>query len=257
MRNCLILGSGRSGTSMAAGVLARAGYFMGDHLYAASEGNPKGGFEDPEINGINEDLLAQVLPRRPWWIVGDLLFPTRLGYGQRWLAEIPAGTIIPCPPPIRARIDMVTRRQPYCFKDPRFSYTLPAWRPHVGDALFLCVFRHPAITVASILREVQRARYLRNLTMTADRVMRVWELMYTHVLRIHYPAGGEWLFMHYDQFFEPEALTRLGRTLDAPVDRTFPDRALNRSIPLARIRPQLLTAYRELCALAKYPFSTA
>ena len=46
-RNCLILGSGRSGTSMAAGILARAGYFMGAELWPADIGNPKGYFEDP------------------------------------------------------------------------------------------------------------------------------------------------------------------------------------------------------------------
>jgi hypothetical protein len=45
-RNCLILGSGRSGTSLAAGILAQAGYFMGDELWPVNIGNPKGQFED-------------------------------------------------------------------------------------------------------------------------------------------------------------------------------------------------------------------
>jgi Uncharacterized protein conserved in bacteria len=63
MRNCLILGSGRSGTSMVAGTLASAGYFIGDNLYPRLASNPKGFFEDPEINAINEDLLARILPK--------------------------------------------------------------------------------------------------------------------------------------------------------------------------------------------------
>ncbi|NIM13858.1 MAG: sulfotransferase family protein, partial [Candidatus Aminicenantes bacterium] len=54
MKNCLILGSGRSGTSMIAGILHKAGYFMGDNLYPPRSANPKGFFENWEINEINE-----------------------------------------------------------------------------------------------------------------------------------------------------------------------------------------------------------
>jgi hypothetical protein len=54
MRDCIVLGSGRSGTSMVAGALAKAGYFMGDRLYPARDANPLGFFEAPEINSINE-----------------------------------------------------------------------------------------------------------------------------------------------------------------------------------------------------------
>jgi len=252
MRNCLILGSGRSGTSLAAGVLGRAGYFMGERLYAADAANPKGYFEDPEINGINEDLLAQVLPRRPWGPVGDILFRSRLEYGQRWLAEIPVGTLIPCPEAIRVRIEAATARQPFCFKDPRFCYTLPAWRPSLPDSLFVCVFRHPGVTAASILTECRRAMYLRKLAITIERILRVWELMYTHVVDLHRAQGGEWMFMHYDQFFDAQALSKLAHALGASVDPAFADRALNRSAPLAEIPSHLLTLYRRLCGLAGY-----
>ena len=50
VKNCLILGSGRSGTSMIAGILHKAGYFMGDNLYPPRSANPKGFFENWEIN---------------------------------------------------------------------------------------------------------------------------------------------------------------------------------------------------------------
>jgi hypothetical protein len=42
---------------MAAGSLAKAGYFMGENLIDARKSNPKG-FEDVEVNIINEELLA-------------------------------------------------------------------------------------------------------------------------------------------------------------------------------------------------------
>ena len=42
MRNCLILGCGRSGTSMLAVSLASDGYYMGGKLYPERTANPKG-----------------------------------------------------------------------------------------------------------------------------------------------------------------------------------------------------------------------
>jgi hypothetical protein len=47
MKTCIILGSGQSGTSMVAGTLAGAGYFMGERLYRPRESNPRGFLESP------------------------------------------------------------------------------------------------------------------------------------------------------------------------------------------------------------------
>src|SRR5262249_21790216 len=77
-RNCLILGSGRSGTSMLAGMLRLAGYYMGEHLVPADPSNPKGYFEDDEVNAINEELLSPVTPPR-----------SHPAFGWRWLAAVP------------------------------------------------------------------------------------------------------------------------------------------------------------------------
>jgi len=82
MKNCIILGSGRSGTSMLAGCLAKSGYFMGDNLYPAREANPKGFFEDPEINAINEMLIAGCYENRWKWFVG-FLSRRHFEYGQK------------------------------------------------------------------------------------------------------------------------------------------------------------------------------
>src|SRR5215510_2982709 len=103
-RSCLILGSGRSGTSMLAGTLRRAGYYMGENLIPADASNPKGYFEDDEINAINEALLAPVTPA--------LSCPS---YGWRWLASVPVGTAIACPPEIARRIEAQTSKSPFCF----------------------------------------------------------------------------------------------------------------------------------------------
>src|SRR5262249_26774035 len=193
-RSCLILGSGRSGTSLLAGILHGAGYFMGENLVPADEGNPMGYFEDDEINAINEELLTPVTPA--------LDSPT---YGWRWLATVPVGTDLACSPEVSERMRTQTSLKPFCFKDPRFCYTLPVWRPFLADAVFLCVFRDPARTVTSILKECRTAAYLEGLPMDYAGAIEVWTLMYRHVLEIH-RLVGEWLFFHYDQLFRDPSL---------------------------------------------------
>lgn len=239
MRDCIVLGSGRSGTSMVAGALARAGYFMGEGLFAARAANPKGFFEAPEINGINEALLAPVTPASP-----------PLGEGQRWLA-IPSAPIGAATGDVDERIAAACARRPFCYKDPRFSFTLPAWEAHLADARRVCVFRDPALTAQSILEEVASAPYLRGLTLSPEYVLRLWTAQYREVLE-RLSRRGEWLFLHYDQALAAEGLARLGAFLDAPVDPEFPDRKLRRRTAEIEASREALDVYEELCARADY-----
>jgi hypothetical protein len=251
-RDCIILGSGRSGTSLAAGMLADAGYFMGGELWPGNVGNPKGYFEDREVNWINDELLAPLTPMRPVrrlfrWIRTDG-YP--LTVYQRWLAVVPPDSLIPCPSEIGERIKAATSHRPFCFKDPRFCYTLPLWRPYIGDAVMLCVFRHPGITANSILTECNRAEYLKGIRMDFGRALEVWEMMYRHVVEVHYPRGGDWLFVHYDQLLDGSARTRIEELLQVRTDREFADGNLKRSATVDRIAPRLLRLYERLCELA-------
>ncbi len=252
MRNCIILGSGRSGTSMTAGVLAKSGYFMGERLNPVNETNPKGQFEDREINCINEEILSLVTSVRLSNIFGRWFFKTRPVYGQRWLARVPLNTQITSTPNIEKRIQTLTIHEPFCFKDPRFSYTLSVWRPFIKNGVFICVFRHPGATVASILKQSQKVPHLRNFSISARQAFQVWELMYSHILRIHYPQGEEWLFLHYNQFLDGSAFGKLEKRLGIKVDHDFVEPHLNRSKPLDRVRSRTLSIYDDLCNLAGY-----
>jgi len=235
---------------MVAGSLSKAGYFMGDRLIVPREANPKGFFEDWDINGINEELLAPVVPKRPK-ILGKERFRYRPLEGQRWLASLPLGTEIHSSPDIAARIRQATIREPYCYKDPRFCYTLPAWEPFLRNVGFVCVFRAPAITAVSILTECREAPYLHTLEMTFRRTLKMWTSMYTHVLEIH-RYKGDWLFLHYDQLLNSDGQNRLETFLGAPVDPSFPEASLNRSSSTRRVPGQTWKVYKELCELAEY-----
>lgn len=237
---------------MTAGILSKAGYYMGDELYDGDEANPKGYFEDKEINLINEELLAQILPARPTGIFGKLFFRSRPVLGQRWLAQVPIGTTIPVPSLIAARIKAQVAHKPFCFKDPRFCYTLPAWRPLINDAVFICVFRHPGETVTSILKECRRADYLHSLKIDFSDALRVWKLMYQHILQVHYKPEERWLFVHYNQLLEGSVLRKFEEVLGAEVDRSFADAKYKRSSWVGDIPDQIKSIYERLCELSGY-----
>lgn len=254
MHNLIVLGSGRSGTSMAAGLFHKAGYFMGDDLYPPNEANPKGFFENHEINGINEDILWQVMARRPKGIAGSLFFKRRPDEGQLWLSRVPLGASITCPERVKDKIRKLVARTPFCFKDPRFSYTLPCWQPLLRDTRFVVVFRNPADTAKSILKECKDASYLHSLSISREETLKLWQLMYSHILNM-YRADGSWLFLHFDQMLDTQGLDLLEEFAGAEVDRSFPERSLKRSICNEPVPAELTVLYHILCELANYPDS--
>ncbi|ASC71569.1 hypothetical protein XM38_025210 [Halomicronema hongdechloris C2206] len=263
MKNVIILGSGRSGTSMVTGTLVKAGYFMGDDLWKAREANPKGFFEDREINSINEELLAPLIPPRIRIPASHRLKlpikhlrqhqPIRQ---QRWLACIPVNASIPISVDLAGKIQKITAREPYCLKDPRFSYTLPAWKPYLKDTVFVCVFRDPASTSNSILKECSGVWHLSNsstgIRISRRRALQIWTLMYQHILEKHYPTGGKWLFMHYNQALTSEGLSRLESFVQAPVDYSFPNPSIRRTFSREQVPKKANQIYQELCKLAEY-----
>ena len=101
-------------------------------------------------------------------------------------------------------------------------------RPFLHDAVFLCIFREPARTAHSILKECRSADYLQGLPMDLAGALDGWTLMYRHILENH-RREGDWLFFHYDQLFEDAALSRIEKILGVQVDRRFPDAQLKRS----------------------------
>ncbi len=257
MHSCLILGSGRSGTSLAAGSLAKAGYFMGERFYRPRWSNPKGFFEDVEVNAVNEAILEPVTPwtpprfrpRRLYRWVKRAIAPSHPGHGERWLARLPLGVTLTASPEVEARIRALVSRAPFCFKDPRFCYTLPVWQPWLGDTRFVCVFRDPTVSAASMRRELQTVPKLAGLKLTYADCLEIWRLMYTHILETH-SRQGHWLFLSYEQMLAGSGLERLATFLDVTPDRAFPDPALRRTLPDETMPAAVRAVYTQLCRRA-------
>lgn len=254
MRNVIILGSGRSGTSMTAGILARCGYFMGNRVYPADVANPRGYFEDGEINQVNENILAPVTFKKPKGLIGRTLFRNIPGDQQRWLARIPQGTTIRMPSHLEPKVKSILSNVPFCLKDPRFSYTLPAWWPYLENTVFIVVFRHPKVTAASIVKEYERERRssLKDFYIDFNGAVQIWECMHQHIIDNYQKLGREWRFFHYNQFFESKTYELIDSLLGVKSNREFADRKYNRTTSEKVIRNSVIKLYEHLCQLANY-----
>ncbi len=243
--NLFILGSGRSGTSLVAGLFRKSGLFLGSEFYKPRYSNPLGFFEDKEVNSINEEILIPFVPQRNF--VNGIVYgsdsPTD---GQRWLSRISLDIKTYASDELISRIKILTLNQPFCFKDPRFSYTLNVWREIINDnAKYICVFRDPAVVVASVLKEVGNMPYLQNFAISINQAFEVWRLMYQHILTKH-SKSGEWLFLHYDDLFGTNTLDKIEEFTGVKIDRDFPNISLNRSRSGLKTDDETSNIYSEL-----------
>ncbi|MEM9800499.1 MAG: glycosyltransferase [Planctomycetota bacterium] len=236
----VVLGCGRSGTSMVTGMLASAGWYVGDRPHPARDANPKGFFETPEINGINEFLLS-----------GTVTGEAPLRRMQHWLAHAPEPLEFEVDRALRERMDRLGERGPFAYKDPRFCYTLGAWRPSLEGAKFVCVFREPGACAESILKECATADYLSGVEMDRERALRVWNAMYRRILDEHV-HDGDWLFVHFDELLTPAGVERLESFVGAPVAADFPEARFKRSRSHGAVPDEIARTYDELCSRARF-----
>lgn len=255
MKNCLIFGAGRSGTSMLAGMLHQAGYYMGEGLYKGNNSNPKGFFECKAINSINERIL---LPynKRPESKILRLFcrnyvksFPTD---NQRWLSSIPPQIDIKNESTeIEESITKEISKVPFCYKDPRFSYTLPIWEKHLKrDTVFLCIFRRPNVAVKSILKECADREYLKDLYISRKHANEIWCNIYLHIFKNYKKLKDRFLFVNYDNVIAGAGIARISDLLQADIRTNFVDAALRRTLPGSISCPKAEQIYNRLCVLS-------
>lgn len=258
MKNCLIMGSGRSGTSMVAGMLYDAGYYMGEDLYPPRHSNPKGFFENAEINGINERILEKYGRKISHFLFKRTKNNTiyRPGYGQRWLLSLPVRKNVKFfDRDIEMRIKRALSRNPFAYKDPRFCYTLQVWENFLKPAVvYICIFREPHATVESILKECRSVDYLKNFTINKRNAYNVWINMYSHILVKQLKSINRFVFVHYNQVYDGSALKRLSGYLGVSLSLDFVDKGLKRSTgnPGEEIPLKAQQIYAELCRMAGY-----
>ncbi|GHH69136.1 hypothetical protein GCM10018793_01130 [Streptomyces sulfonofaciens] len=151
-----------------------------------SQFNRTGYFESLSIIDINDRMLS--------WFDGAGAVET--GEGERWLAVLPRDELR-FPEIPREMADSMREQvapRPFCLKDPRFSYTLAAWSPVLGDALRVCVFRCPQVAARSLVR---LAHGVTNVALDIPTAYEVWTHTYEYILH-NQLSTGDWLFVDYD-----------------------------------------------------------
>jgi len=241
---------------MIGGILHDAGYFMGNDLYPPGRGNPKGFFENAEINGINEKILAKYdKPLRKYLKKFYRNYTVyRPDNWQRWLMSLPVTVNIDSEnEEIAGRIIGAIRKKPFAYKDPRFGYTLPVWRKYLENAtVFICVFREPNTTMKSILKECASEEYLKNFKIDQKDAYDSWFNMYSHVIEKHLDDKGQFIFVHYDQIYSGSALPMLSNKLGVELKHDFVAKELKRTESDSSIPPKIIKVYNRLCRLAGY-----
>jgi hypothetical protein len=224
----LVAGSGRSGTSLASGILQRLGCHVPEPEVPADATNPRGFAESQWVVDFHAALLkracVQVSDARPaaWALTAELCLDEEVQRELRgWLEQQfgEAGDLV--------------------IKDPRLSWFLPLWR-RCAEALgvtprFLTMLRHPAAVIDSKQRwyggwqgDVSRAAGWVNQTLFTERATR----------------DAPRVLVRYEDLLDDwtRVMGRVGESLDLAVVRDAPaaslrtvhefvDRSLSRSRP--------------------------
>lgn len=222
----LIAGSGRSGTSLFAGILQRFGFYVPQPEVPADDTNPRGFAESKWVVDFHARLLkkarVQVSDARPaaWARTADVCLDEAVARQVRtWLAE------------------QYREADHIVIKDPRLSWFLPLWRrcaEEIGASpRFVTMLRHPAAVIESKRRwygtwqgDVGRTAGWINQTLFTERATR----------------EAPRTFVRYDDLLDDWTRTvgRVGDVLDLAIIRDAPassmrqihqfvDRTLSRS----------------------------
>jgi hypothetical protein len=258
MKNSLILGFGRSGTSLMGGILHQAGYYMGDGLYPPRHSNPKGFFECAFINGINERILRYYdynLLNDTYPDLGKVYSPFCPGEGHRWLTYI--ATDIQVKSNDRSIPEDILRAVSipnFAYKDPRFNYTLDVWLPFFKeDVVFLCMFRDPAETVESVITECATAEYLCDFAITHQLAEELWYNSYTRLLqKFNQISSRKFIFIHYEQLLSGSILDKIADFLCIKINDRFVEKTLYRTKTKYQVSVKTREVYERLCSLADF-----
>src|SRR5918998_2971605 len=200
-RPVAIVGMHRSGTSMVAKLLQRAGLNLGEEadLMPPAEENPGGFYEHLEFVKLNDEVLN--IAGAGW----DCPPAAGFNWDDAALNSFRA----------RARHLAIPleERLPWGWKDPRTSLTLPFWRSAFGPLRTVVVVRNPLEVVTSLHR---RNGFSTALALT------LWQIYAERALEDSSP--DERLVTHYDSYFlEPEReITRVLDFLGLNRDQDLP-----------------------------------
>jgi len=138
-KQLIIAGFHRSGTSMLAQEIQRAGLFLGENLVSPNIANTDGFFEDKEIFKLHENILRH--NKSSWQHCSNMMPVVPLTYKT----EIK---------------EMIKKRGnknfEWGFKDPRTAFFLAEWYEQLKNPFTVIIYRHYSETTRSLLHRASR-----------------------------------------------------------------------------------------------------
>jgi hypothetical protein len=238
-----IAGMHRSGTSMVARVLHTAGLYLGreEDLKGPSEHNRDGFWEHRKFVELNEEILNE--------LGGGWDCPPP--FPDRWTE---AEGLLRLKVKAEALLEEFADREPWGWKDPRNSLTLPFWMDRFPAMKVVVCVRNPLEVVLS-LRERNLSSYALSLIL--------WRAYNERVLAATRPENR--IVTHYDAYADDprREVRRLLDFLGLPATEEVIDRCCSvasadlrhhrlttRHLVDADVAPDLLDLYLRLCAEA-------
>lgn len=182
----VVLGAGRSGTSLLMQILVGLGGRCSEYLIPANVSNPEGFYEDVEIKDIHTELYS------------CLNVPVFLPLPENWLETN-------CARDARQRLNSVLQNllqsgsAILAIKDPRIATFLPLWvrlfNPLRVVPSYLLAVREPQSVIASFIRQYNTPAHVAEL---------VWLLRTLEALE---NTGADCFVVHYEDWFrEPKTI---------------------------------------------------
>lgn len=184
----IVLGSGRSGTSLLMQFLVAAGLYVSDNLIPTNASNTEGFYEDIEIKNIHVDLQSclnttQYLPLPKNWHETDCFQNAKLRLSQS----------------IQRLLDLKTGL--LGIKDPQISTFLPLWVKSFNSLrvvpLYILAIRDPRSVITSFMRQYGTPSHIAELT---------WLLRTLNAID---NTASDCFIAHYEKWFsDPEPLAQ-------------------------------------------------
>lgn len=179
----VVLGSGRSGTSLLMQILASLGMSTSGDMIPAKEQTPAGAYEDREIFQIQNEFVSEITPQA-MPMPAEWQENAKLPQVMKQLQEI-----------VTERIAKAATI--WGFKDPKTAVLIPLWT-RIFNSLnlvpkYILTVRNPQSVVASMQRQYNTKRNVAEL---------FWLSRYAEAL---YNTGGNCFIIHYEDWFTEKA----------------------------------------------------
>lgn len=179
-RVIIVLGPGRSGTSLLMQALGAMGMRLSEKMIPGSASNPGGFFEDSEIVDVHKELLESLSAHPALPLPDDWLGSGPAQKAKRRLKEI-----------LDER--MAESETIWGFKDPRTVSFLPLWIRILNEPgvvpVFILAMRNPAHVVTSLHRQINREKAITEL-----------QWLQRTIESLHHTAA-DCCIVHYEDWF--------------------------------------------------------